>query len=137
MEILFAIITVIAVIGFAYRTHSQYSRNFYAACLTVIALFYVFFALFADQTKAFLWETLFAFCFILIALLGKRISGYLVAMGIITHGVFDIFHDQIIVNSGMPQWWPLYCGIVDIALGIWILILSHFANKQQMQTRAS
>ena len=30
------------------------------------------------------------------------------------HGIFDVVHDVIIENSGVPTWWPSFCGGVNV-----------------------
>jgi hypothetical protein len=47
----------------------------------------------------------------------------LVGIGIIAHGLFDLVHDSVIENAGVPAWWPIFCGSIDIVLGLWVMIL--------------
>jgi len=30
------------------------------------------------------------------------------------HGLFDVFHNQLIANPGVPVWWPQFCFTYDV-----------------------
>jgi hypothetical protein len=30
------------------------------------------------------------------------------------HGVFDLWHGEIIANPGVPTWWPMFCSAYDV-----------------------
>jgi len=49
------------------------------------------------------------------ASVGFRRSLWLVAAGLAAHGVMDFFHGQLVVNPGVPAWWPAFCGSYDVA----------------------
>lgn len=38
------------------------------------------------------------------------------------HGGYDLAHPQLLLNPGVPAWYPPYCGGVDVALGLWLLL---------------
>jgi hypothetical protein len=55
------------------------------------------------------------------AVSGFKKSMWLAAAGIAGHGFFDFFvHHAVVTNSGMPVWWPGFCGTIDILLGGWL-----------------
>ncbi|MDH5377211.1 MAG: hypothetical protein OEX00_02675 [Gammaproteobacteria bacterium] len=118
MVYFFAIATFIALVLIAgkWRDHKLY----YAAVLVGIALFYLAFAAIEPSLELFLKEAGFVAIFSLIAIFGRRHSLQLIALGIFTHGLFDFYHDMFFVNPGVPSWWPVYCAVVDILLGLWI-----------------
>jgi hypothetical protein len=31
------------------------------------------------------------------------------------HGIFDFFHGQVIIDPGVPAWWPMFCLTYDVA----------------------
>lgn len=44
--------------------------------------------------------------------------------GLAGHGIFDFVHGYLIANSGVPAFWPAFCGSYDVvaAAGLaWIL----------------
>lgn len=109
----------IALALFARLTNFDKDRSFYPTVLIVIASYYVLFAFMAEE--AILTELVAATAFSLIALTGAFRWAPLVGLGIMLHGVFDLIHHQLIANSGVPEWWPAFCGGVDIVLGTWVL----------------
>jgi len=60
---------------------------------------------------------------LLFAIVGYKISLWLVAIGLVGHGVFDIFHHLVIENPGMPHWWPGFCMACDVVLGGFLMVL--------------
>ena len=46
-----------------------------------------------------------------------------VAAGLAGHGVFDFFHHALIQNSGVPAFWPGFCGSIDIFFGAFLAML--------------
>jgi hypothetical protein len=45
----------------------------------------------------------------------------MLALGYIAHGVYDVIHHQLFINSGAPLWWPEFCGTVDILIGVYLI----------------
>jgi hypothetical protein len=39
------------------------------------------------------------------------------------HGIFDFFHHLLIVNAGVPHWWPGFCMAFDVVAGLYLAIL--------------
>lgn len=98
-------------------------RAMYPIALIVIAAYYVLFATMGGS-QALASELIAATVFVVIALIGFRTSLWWVAVGIAGHGVFDFFvHPYLVVNSGMPVFWPAFCGTIDIALGGLVALL--------------
>lgn len=52
-----------------------------------------------------------------------RTAGWLLAAGLAAHGVYDLAHSAVVSNPVVPIWWPLFCGVVDILLGGWMIVL--------------
>ncbi len=100
-------------------------RSYYAAVLIVIASYYVLFGFIAAER----WQTIgieiaLACGFAALAIMGALRWPLLIGTGLLLHGVFDLFHSQLVNNSGTPDWWPAFCVGVDIVLGFWVLLLS-------------
>lgn len=100
-------------------------RSFYPTVLIVIASYYLLFACMAGQ--AVFEEALVALAFTAAALLAAFYWPLGVGVGIALHGVFDILHDGLIDNPGVPIWWPAFCAAVDITLGFWLVVYSRRA----------
>lgn len=43
---------------------------------------------------------------------------------IVAHGLFDLVHHTMIEDAGVPDWWPGFCGSLDVVLGLWVIGLS-------------
>ena len=95
-----------------------------ATVLCSIAFIYVGFALTENVTRNIILEIVVALIFYFIAITGYSKNSYLIALGIILHGFWDISHHSIsIVSTDIPDYYPLFCLIVDILLGIYFFLL--------------
>lgn len=100
-------------------------RAFYPVILIVIAWYYVLFAVMGGSTRAIVSESVVMTIFVITAIVGFKLSEWIVALGIGGHGVFDAIHGSLISNPGMPQWWPAFCGTIDIAIAaglVWLIL---------------
>ena len=101
----------------------DHDRAMYPLALIVIATYYVLFATMGGQ-QALTNELVAAMVFVVIAIVGFRLSLWWAAAGIFGHGVFDFFvHPHLTANPGMPAFWPSFCGSIDVALGALLAIL--------------
>lgn len=103
-------------------TRSDQDRSFYPTILIVIATYYVLFAFMSGES--IVEEIVVAAVFSIAAIAGGIMLPALVGAGILLHGVFDFVRPLFISNSGVPAWWPAFCGGVDILLGAWVIWLS-------------
>jgi hypothetical protein len=128
MEIIAGLITGIAIVGLGHATRQGRSLPFYSSVLIVIALAYVLFAVMAGTPRTIIIESTIAAGFIAVAVAGARsstlhVAALLMAGGLAAHGVYDLVHSAVVSNPVVPVWWPLFCGVVDIVLGGWMLVL--------------
>jgi hypothetical protein len=108
-----------AVVGF------DRDRAFYPTVLIVIACYYVLFAVIGGSSHALLVETLITAAFLLLAAIGFRGNLWLVVAGLAGHGIFDLLHQRVVANPGVPAWWPAFCMTYDITAAAvlgWLLI---------------
>lgn len=99
-------------------------RAFYPTLLIVIAMLYELFAVLGGSTRALLVEILIASVFVAAAVAGFRRSLWIVAAGLLAHGLMDSLHGHLVDNPGVPSWWPAFCAAYDIAAGVllaWLL----------------
>ena len=100
-------------------------RAFYPTVLIVVASYYVLFAVMGGSTQTLMLELAVMSAFVVMAVIGFTHSLWLVVAGIAAHGVMDFFvHGRIVENSGMPVWWPAFCGSFDIAMPACLVWLS-------------
>lgn len=88
-------------------------RAFYPVVLIVVAHYYVLFALMAGGHGLFIELVVFAL-FAAAAILGFRISLWIVAAGLAVHGLFDLTRHWFLAGHGVPQWWPAFCLAFDL-----------------------
>ncbi len=99
-------------------------RAFYPTILVVIATYYVLFAVIGGSFGALVVESIVMTTFAIIAVLGFRLNLWFVVFALAAHGVFDFVHGNVVVNPGVPAWWPAFCLAYDvIAAGFlaWLL----------------
>ena len=120
MEYIVATLGAIALAIFGRISGFERDRSFYPTVLIVIALLYLLFGALDGRTSVILIESVFALLFSAAAVVGYRKGCWIVASGIAAHGVFDFVRQFFIENSGVPVWWPGFCGTIDILLGIWV-----------------
>ena len=89
-------------------------RAFYPTIMIVIALLYSLFAVLGGSTRALVAEAAVGAGFIVLAVLGFRISLWFAAAALALHGLFDLVHADVIANPGVPAWWPAFCGAYDL-----------------------
>ena len=114
-------LAIVLAIG-ARITRSDQERSFFPTILIVIAAYYVLFAFMSGES--IVEEIVVASVFSIAAIVGGAMLPVLVGIGIFLHGVFDFLRPLFISNSGVPAWWPAFCGGVDVLLGAWVIWLS-------------
>ncbi len=95
-------------------------RALYPAALIVIAAYYDLFAVMGGSTEALIAEVAAGLVFVGLAVVGFRYTLCLTAAGVAGHGIFDILHDYIIYNPGVPGFWLGFCSSIDIVLGLYL-----------------
>ena len=71
--------------------------------------------------QALVWELVVAVAFSTVAITGALRLPLLVGVGIFSHGLFDFVHYMMIQDAGVPDWWPGFCGSLDVVLGLWVI----------------
>jgi hypothetical protein len=123
MEYLIGVLLGWVVAGGAVWVGFDRDRAFYPAVLIVVASYYVLFAVMGASGGILIIETVAACAFILLAVLGFKRSPWIIAAGLVGHGVFDFARRGHIHNPGMPSWWPGFCMSIDVFLGVWLAML--------------
>lgn len=95
-------------------------RAFYPTVTIVIASYYALFAVMGGSTQSLAFEAIPVAVFVMASIAGFRYSLWLVAIALAGHGVFDIAHDRLIVNPGVPTWWPGFCLGFDVVAGLYL-----------------
>jgi|SRR4051812_34509021 hypothetical protein len=124
-QILSAIATAVAIIIINILLSKRFSAPLIAATiLCSIAFIYVGFSLKGNTVSSIVLEVLVAVVFYFIALIGYSKYNYLIAYGIVLHGIWDIFHHHaLLIKTDIPHYWPVYCLVTDILTGLYFFIV--------------
>jgi hypothetical protein len=95
-------------------------RAFYATILMVVASYYGLFAVMGGSVPALARESAAVAGFVLLSVVGFKRSLWLVAAGLVAHGLFDLAHPHLIRNPGVPAWWPAFCMAYDVTAGAYL-----------------
>jgi len=107
-------------------------RAFYPIVMIVIASYYALFAVMGGSIEVLAPESVAIAVFIVISIAGFRNSLWLVVAALLAHGVFDVVHSKIILNPGVPNWWPNFCLAYDVVAGLylaWLLKTSRLKSR--------
>ena len=95
-------------------------RAFYPTVMIVIASYYALFAVMGGSAHALVIESIVIVAFLGASIAGFRTSLWLVVAALAAHGLFDFIHGHLIVNPGVPAWWPLFCLAYDIVAAAYL-----------------
>ena len=115
----------VVVAAFARLVGLDRDRAFYPTVLIVVGSYYVLFAVMGGTTQALLIELGVMTAFLVAAVIGFKRDLWLVAAGLVGHGVFDFFHAGLVANAGVPSYWPAFCMAYDVGAGgclAWLLM---------------
>lgn len=133
MEYLIGVGLALAVCAFALLAGFDRDRVFYPTLLTVIATYYILFAVMGGSMRVLTLESLVAGVFLALAVAGFKKSLWLIVFALAGHGVFDFFHHLFLQNPGVPVWWPGFCLAFDFLAGVFLALLltrrSGFASR--------
>ncbi len=105
-------------------------RAFYPTVMVVIASYYALFAVMGGSTRALLVESVVIAVFFAASVLGFKRNLWILVLALTAHGLFDFVHGRVIVNSGVPAWWPPFCLTYDVtAAGYLAWLLSRPGSR--------
>ena len=107
-------------------------RAFYPTVMLVVASYYALFAVMSGSAHALATESIAIVLFVVASVAGFRTSLWLVVASLAAHGLFDLIHGYLIVNPGVPVWWPSFCFSYDIVAAAylaWLLLWSKVHAK--------
>src|SRR5689334_23705410 len=109
MEYLIGVGLALLVCSFAMLSGFDRDRVFYPTLLTVIATYYILFAVMGNSMTALAIDSAVAGVFFVRAVIAFRKNLWLVVAALAAHGLFDLLHRLFIPNPGVPPWWPGFC----------------------------
>jgi uncharacterized membrane protein HdeD (DUF308 family) len=103
-------------------------RWLYSLGLLALPGIYVFFALQTGEPAAAVKEMIYGVPYVVAGLVltfvSTRQSAVVVGVMWLLHGLYDLMHGQLITNTGVPDWYPTFCAVVDAVIGAYLLWLS-------------
>jgi len=124
MEYLIGVVLAVATcVFFGMLAGFDRERIFYPMMLPPVATYYILFAAMGGSTSALTLESLVACIFLTATVVGFKKNLWLAAAGLAGHGVFDLFHNLVIQNAGVPVWWPGFCMSFDVVAGGFFAVL--------------
>ena len=129
MAVLIGIALALGVAVFARVVGFDRDRAFYPVVLTVIASYYVLFAVMAGAGAGLCAELGFFALFAGLAVAGFRGSLWIVVAGLALHGAFDFVRDPLLAGEGVPAWWPGFCLGYDLAAALALAALLVFGKR--------
>ena len=103
-------------------------RWLYSLGLLTLPSLYASFALQAGEQAVGVKEMLYGVPFVVaglfFAFVSVRQSAVVVGLFWLLHGLYDLVHSQFITNTGVPDWYPTFCFVVDAVVGSYLLWLS-------------
>lgn len=125
IETISGIVTAVVIIIIT-RILSKYFTNklFAATILVAIAFIYVGFSLKDNPVSLIILEVAVALILYFTAIIGYTRNNFLIAYGIIFHGIWDILHHKgFFIGTDIPGYWPSFCLIIDLIDGVYFLII--------------
>ena len=129
LPVVIGVLSAVAIAALARSTGFDRDRSFYPTVLVVIAAYYILFAVMGGSRQALAWEIVVAVAFSTVAITGALRLPLLVGVGIFSHGLFDFVHYMMIQDAGVPDWWPAFCGSLDVVLGLWVIGLARSSRQ--------
>ena len=125
IEIISGVVVAVLIIIVSRMLSSYFTVKLFAATnLVAIAFIYVGFVLKQNPVSSIILEIAVALFFYFLALIGYVKNNLLIAYGIMLHGVWDIFHHKsLFIQTGIPDYWPSFCLIIDIIDGLYFLFI--------------
>lgn len=98
-------------------------RVFYPAVVMAVASYYLAFAVSDGRSGVLLAEVAIAAVFIALAVAGFKRSPWIAVVALGAHGVMDVFHHQLVHNTGVPGAWPGFCASFDVTAAAFVALV--------------
>ena len=108
------ILLALAVSIFARLVGFDREKGFYPFVLIIVGSLYVLFATMAGNGSEIFVEAIIGAAFVALAAIGFRTSLWFVVAGLALHGIFDFVRGGILPGTGVPGFWPAFCGSYDV-----------------------
>lgn len=122
------IVSAVAVVLLFRASRLEDTRWAYPILLAEFPANYWAFAIYGSDVPALLKEMTVGLAFLAVAYIAYRARGFItllaLAAGYVLHAAYDFSHDLLLINAGMPSWWPEYCASIDVLIGAYLAYLA-------------
>ena len=101
-------------------------KGFYPFVLIIVGSLYVLFATMAGSGSEILVEAIIGAVFVALAVIGFRLSLWFIVAGLALHGLFDFVRGDVLPGTGVPSFWPAFCGSYDVVAAAILAALVRF-----------
>lgn len=123
MEYVIGVVLALVVTSGSTLVGFDRERVFYPVMMLVVASYYILFAAIGAPLNILVIETLLALAFMLLATVSFRTSLWIAVAALALHGGFDLVHDLLIDNQGVPPTWPGFCMAFDVVAAGYLAVL--------------
>lgn len=134
---LIGFVLALSVAVFARGVGFDRDRAFYPTVLVVVASYYVLFGAMSGSPQTVLTEAVVMLLFVVAAVAGFRGSAWIIVVALAAHGLQDAVHHHLVVNAGVPAWWPAWCLAYDVGAAGCLAWLLHARATADAVTVAS
>ena len=121
LAVLIGAVSGLMIVAIMFRSGMFAERSGAAMLLAAIASFYPVFAVISGDPLAIMLHVAIFAGFAALALRGFRYGLYIIAGGLIAHGLFDLSLMFTLITG--PTWWPAFCASLDLVAGLAIVRL--------------
>lgn len=118
---LFAVITIAMV------KDLSLPPRFFALAMVGLPIVYMGLAALAGDMQAIGLELLYGLPFLLVGVVcfrrGFKASGILVTAMWAAHAAYDVYHNMLVANAGVPGWYPALCLGFDLVIVVYLFFL--------------
>ena len=120
MEYAFGVILALGAGVLGTTAAMERDRAFYAVILIVVATYYDLFAVIGGDMHTLAIEVAITLGFVALAVIGFKTSQWVLVAGLLGHTALDFVHGNVVDNTGMPVWWPMFCGTYDAVAALYL-----------------
>lgn len=135
MEFIVGITLALFVCGASAWLGMDRDRVFYPTVLIVVATYYVLFAVIDGRNDVLRSELAIAAAFIALAVVGFKRKLWIAVAAIAGHGVMDLFHHDLVHNTGVPPGWPGFCMAFDVTAAAFVAVAMLLRAARQRTLR--
>ena len=122
------ILISITIVVYFKSSRLENSKFAYPILLATLPFYYFVFAIYGNDSAALALEIVAGLLFFIIAMSVFKTNCFykfsFLSFGYILHAVYDVIHDLLFINAGTPIWWSVFCGVIDITIGLYLANLA-------------